>query len=212
MFKHLLIASLLAYSVGGVFAQGQERLSDLLKREMPVTDASLAECRTSDDKPIEEVRCGQWKRSLAKAYAEEKAIQTRASQTAAAHAAYESEQAAAMANRQVEQQRQQDARQAERERTKAEFDRTEAALEADERRQAAKATKASADLKSKCGADYKAPRIGMTMTRVKECVSPSFKVSGQINTAQGVVTTYKAPGGYLHVIDDKVVEWRYFHQ
>lgn len=64
--------------------------------------------------------------------------------------------------------------------------------------------------RAKCGGDYKTPRIGMTMDRVRECVSTSFKLIGQTNTEQGIVTTYRAPGGYLHVIDGKVVQWGRF--
>lgn len=76
---------------------------------------------------------------------------------------------------------------------------------------AEKKAAAAEDLrKSKCGGDYKKPSIGMTMDRVRECVSTSFKLAGQTNTDQGVVTTYRAPGGYLHVIDGKVVQWGKF--
>lgn len=85
--------------------------------------------------------------------------------------------------------------------------------EAEDRVRAAadrKAAMAAAPLKAKCGEDYKKPRIGMTLDRVRECVSTSFKESGQTNTDQGVVTTYRAPGGYLHVIDGKVVQWGKF--
>lgn len=85
--------------------------------------------------------------------------------------------------------------------------------EAQEREQAASERKAAAlesAKKTKCGADYKKPSIGMTMDRVRECVSTSFKEAGQTNTAQGVVTTYRAPGGYLHVIDGRVVQWGKF--
>lgn len=73
-----------------------------------------------------------------------------------------------------------------------------------------KAAAAEDGRKSKCGADYKKPSIGMTMDRVRECVSTSFKEAGQTNTAQGVVTTYRAPGGYLHVIEGRVVQWGKF--
>lgn len=85
--------------------------------------------------------------------------------------------------------------------------------EADDRRYLAAEKKAAAEAsirKEKCGDDYKKPRIGMTMERVRECVSTSFKESGQINTDQGIVTTYRAPGGVIQVIDGKVVQWKYF--
>jgi hypothetical protein len=75
---------------------------------------------------------------------------------------------------------------------------------------ARRANEAAGVQKANCGADYKKPRIGMTMARVQECVSTSFKEQGQTNTEHGIVTTYRAPGGYLHVIDGKVVQWGRF--
>lgn len=64
--------------------------------------------------------------------------------------------------------------------------------------------------KQRCGDDYHNIRIGMAVERVIECVSASFKRSGQTNTAQGLITTYKAPRGFFHAIDGRVVQWGKF--
>lgn len=102
------------------------------------------------------------------------------------------------------------ARTNERARQKAELDRVEATQDSYEREATAQQQRRDAQAKAKCGTDFKTPRIGMTMDRVRECVSTSFKLVGQTNTDQGVVTTYRAPGGYLHVIEGKVVQWGKF--
>ena len=74
---------------------------------------------------------------------------------------------------------------------------------AEERREA----QAVAALKARCGADYKAPRVGMSVERVEQCVT-RLKMAGQLNRADGVVTTYRAPSGaFFHVMDGKVVAW-----
>lgn len=93
---------------------------------------------------------------------------------------------------------------------KAELERVQAAQESSDREEYAQQQRREAQAKFKCGDDYKTPKIGMTMDRVRECVSASFKLAGQTNTEQGVVTTYRAPGGYLHVINGKVVQWGKF--
>lgn len=64
----------------------------------------------------------------------------------------------------------------------------------------------TAKQKSTCGEDYRSPRVGMTLTRAKKCVA-DFKLKGQINRADGVVSTYMAGQTYLHVMDDKIVSW-----
>lgn len=80
----------------------------------------------------------------------------------------------------------------------------------EEERQYALQVKAAAERtakkKSLCGEDYKAPRVGMTLSRAKECVA-DFKLKGQINRSDGVVSTYTAGQTYLHVMDGKIVSW-----
>jgi len=79
-----------------------------------------------------------------------------------------------------------------------------------ERRAEAKAAKVAADKeaarKASCGADYRNIRVGMAITRAQECVA-NFKLTGQINRADGVVSTYQAGRMYAHVMAGKIVAW-----
>lgn len=61
-------------------------------------------------------------------------------------------------------------------------------------------------IKDKCGVDYKTPQIGMKISRANECVG-KFRLSAQINRADGVVSTYEGNGMYLHVMDGHIVSW-----
>ena len=65
---------------------------------------------------------------------------------------------------------------------------------------------ATAALKAKCGADYKKPKIGMPIGRVQECVVP-VKMTGQLNRADGVVSTYEGGDAYFHVMEGRVISW-----
>lgn len=69
-----------------------------------------------------------------------------------------------------------------------------------------KALKAENEKKAKCGLDYKQPRIGMTLIRAQECVG-KFRLSAQINRADGIVSTYEAGNMYLHVMSGNIVSW-----
>lgn len=72
-------------------------------------------------------------------------------------------------------------------------------------RQEAKKTSA---LKAQCGVDYKNPTIGMPIERVRQCVASSLTVAGQVNRADGVVTTYTtSSGAFFHVMKGRVVAW-----
>ena len=113
----------------------------------------------------------------------------------------------------VEVARRQAIRDAENEKQKVETEARQAAYkrqsEADDRAYAATERKAVANAearKVKCGADYKAPRIGMTVDRVNECVTV-VKLKGQINRADGVVSTFIGGGAYFHAMDGKIVSW-----
>lgn len=68
------------------------------------------------------------------------------------------------------------------------------------------ASERTAKQKSICGDDYRSPRVGMTLVRAKECIA-DFKLKGQINRADGVVSTYMAGQTYLHVMDGQIVSW-----
>lgn len=75
-----------------------------------------------------------------------------------------------------------------------------------EQRQQAK-LKADRVLKMKqCGDDYGKPRIGMSLARVKECVG-NFKLVSEINRADGVVSTYRSSGMYIHVMGGRISAW-----
>lgn len=84
------------------------------------------------------------------------------------------------------------------------------AEEAAQARVEAAAAKASAEreaaLKAACGADYKALRVGMSIERAKECVAP-FKLTGQLNRVDGIVSTYQYRGAYAHVMQGRIVSW-----
>ncbi|MBQ1766859.1 MAG: hypothetical protein IIZ92_28695 [Aquincola sp.] len=87
--------------------------------------------------------------------------------------------------------------------------RTSAWLDREERAEAARERKAAshqAAMKSACGDDYRAPRIGMHIRRAELCAGP-LTLTGQINRRDGVLSTYSGPGLYVHVIDDTVVAW-----
>ena len=68
------------------------------------------------------------------------------------------------------------------------------------------ASERTAKQKFICGEDYRSPRVGMTLVRAKECVA-DFKLKGQINRADGVVSMYMAGQTYLHVMDGTIVSW-----
>lgn len=76
----------------------------------------------------------------------------------------------------------------------------------EEERQEASARQVEATRKKVCGADYSNPQIGMSIERAKSCVAP-LKLIGQVNRADGVVSTYRHGGLYMHVMDGKVVSW-----
>lgn len=64
----------------------------------------------------------------------------------------------------------------------------------------------TADLKKRCGIDYKTPAIGMRIERVQECVAP-VKLISQINRSDGVVSTYRAGQITVHVMSGRVMAW-----
>jgi len=82
-------------------------------------------------------------------------------------------------------------------------DRAQAAAD---RRAADKAAAVLAATKERCGDDYKSPRVGMHIERVKVCVT-AVRLTAQINRADGVVSTYQGAGAYFHVMNGVVVSW-----
>lgn len=75
-----------------------------------------------------------------------------------------------------------------------------------ERSTAKAAANQEAVLKQECGKDYKAISIGMPIERAQRCVA-NLKLTGQINRADAVVSTYESGRLYAHVIRGKIVSW-----
>lgn len=167
----------------------------------------VGNCTFIKGMPVTRAEC----ETLRKNHDEIEAKKLRQEESAAkAHADFEAEQAALREKRDRDQAKWAAERAEKQAKDAARDEAYRRQSEADDRAYAAtekKAAMVEETRKGKCGADYKKPSIGMTMDRVRECVSTSFKEAGQTNTAQGVVTTYRAPGGYLHVIEGKVVQW-----
>lgn len=166
----------------------------------------LRTCMFSNGLPMHPIAC----ESLKKKAAEEAANAQRYDERQAVNRARQAEQQAIADAKEQELQRQREAQQA---KWKAERDEEQAmGLKAQQEQiqwEKATAKAASARVakqKSACGEDYRSPRIGMTISRAKECVA-DFRLQGQINRADGVVSTYTAGRMYLHVMDGKIVSW-----
>lgn len=57
-----------------------------------------------------------------------------------------------------------------------------------------------------CGTDYANPQVGMHMARVRSCVG-DVVLLGQVNRADGVVSTYRSGRLLLTVHKDRIVAW-----
>lgn len=57
-----------------------------------------------------------------------------------------------------------------------------------------------------CGSDYANPQVGMHMARVRNCVG-DVVLLGQVNRAEGVVSTYRSGRLLLTVHKDRIVAW-----
>lgn len=57
-------------------------------------------------------------------------------------------------------------------------------------------------LQRECGADFQAPRVGMTLARAKRCVG-DLKLYGQ----NGTVSAYRAGSLVVRVVDGKLTKW-----
>jgi preprotein translocase subunit SecD len=89
---------------------------------------------------------------------------------------------------------------------KAELDKYLADQQRQEDREEARVRKIDEARRKACGDDYSNPRIGMTIQRAQQCVA-DFKLKGQINRADGVVSTYMAGHAYAHVMNGKIISW-----
>lgn len=61
-------------------------------------------------------------------------------------------------------------------------------------------------MKARCGSDYKNPKIGMSIERVKDCVAP-VRITGQVNRADGVASVYSYGALWFNVMEGRVVAW-----
>jgi hypothetical protein len=80
------------------------------------------------------------------------------------------------------------------------LDRQLREAQAAERRAEKAEQKRTAELKTKCGADYNRVRVGMTLDRVQECTGP---LRLKLEDATGAV--YRGRGGMIRVESGKVV-------
>lgn len=183
-----------------------KRLPDMILAELEVTDESLAACLLKDGRPIEVPQCARWQKSLAEVRTEiveaEAKSEAQGRALAEAQAALAAEQQAkserlAAQNRAIAAQRAIDA-----EKHKAEMAAQSARFAADDAAQARR----DAALRKACGKDYMAPRIGMPIKRALQCLG-EFRVSGQVNRKDGVLTTYVNDDAMLQAIDGKLVGW-----
>jgi len=76
----------------------------------------------------------------------------------------------------------------------------------EEKLQEAKERRVTAQLKKQCGADFRRPMIGQTVTRFQLCVAQVDEI-GQINRTDGVVTTYEGSGYIIQAMNGRVVAW-----
>lgn len=61
-------------------------------------------------------------------------------------------------------------------------------------------------LRAECGADFQAPRVGMTLARARRCVG-DLVLFGQVNRSNGVASVYRAGPLYLTVLGGNIVAW-----
>lgn len=176
--------------------------------QAPAAPPDLHACRYSNGISIEADVCQVLRRRAAEDSARQEAqaaaLERLTRENEAEQAARQQRQAdnlaAAQAAREAEAARQRAALQQVRARMDAED-------KADARREAQQAATRTA-AKASCGTDYLAPRIGMSIERARQCVSPSLQVTGQINRQDGVVTTYRTSGGAtFHTMNGVIVAW-----
>lgn len=172
--------------------------------QQPTND--LVNCRWKDGRPMTERDCSTLRRVQAQDDAE------RQKQDAQLQAARERE-AQRRAQKQEDQRKAAEAseqrRAEEQARDEAQRRATEEMLAkeaAEEERQAKVASQRAAALRTKCGADYRAPRVGMSFDRMKECAGP-VKLYSEIQRADGVISIYTSPSGMVHVLHGQVVAW-----
>lgn len=164
----------------------------------------LAGCRYANGASMDSVEC----EAMRKYFAEKEASKAKRDREAALNqAAYEAERQTAEEARRAKIAAMQAAREQESQRQSAQLARVREKIDAEERAEERLAQKATAARKAQCGPDYKAPRIGMSIDRAQQCVA-AMRITGQINRADGVLTTYQTnTGAFFHVMDGRIVAW-----
>ncbi len=84
--------------------------------------------------------------------------------------------------------------------------RQQVAAQKQRRVQQAKVVAEQKTLQQVCGNDYKALRIGLPLFRANQCYG-KFVLRGQINRADGVISTYVHGGTYANVMNGLIVSW-----
>lgn len=188
--KKLLIGLICSAPFAGAFSMDYDLQTCMFSNGLPMHPKSCESLKKRDSQNIEKAKISNERQ--------------------AANRVVQDEQRAQAEAKQQEVQREREAKQAE---WRAEKDAEHAmGLKAQqeqiqwEKATAKAASERTAKQKTICGEDYRSPRVGMTLIRAKECVA-EFKLKGQLNRADGVVSTYMAGQTYLHVMDGKIVSW-----
>lgn len=169
-------------------------------------DTNLQSCRYSNGLKIPADECAVYQRLEREKQEAAERARLQSEQSRAAEAARQKERDDKAAQDRL-------AYQARQQREQAELDGRTRAYEEEreredriERQQARRSLGKTEALKASCGSDYLAPKIGMPIGRALQCVG-KYKLTAQLNRADGVVTTYTGAAGYLHVMDGRVVAW-----
>jgi hypothetical protein len=86
------------------------------------------------------------------------------------------------------------------------FEQQQREEDARERASARAAAAEESRIKAMCGDDYRTPNVGMTLSRLQQCVGKPI-LRGQLNRADGIVSTYTIGRTVLHVMEGKVISW-----
>jgi hypothetical protein len=180
--------------------------SALLIGQAFAMDEDLKNCRYKTGIKIPADECEVFQRMERKKDEAAERARTQAEQSRAESAAWQKERDDKAAQDKVAyqaRQRQEESELAERKRAyQAERDADDRSNELADRKAQARA----ATLKSACGADYLTPKIGMPIDRALQCTG-KYRITAQLNRADGVITTYSGPSGYIHAMSGRVVSW-----
>ena len=171
------------------------------------SDVDLENCRWKTGLPLTPKACAGMRQMKAEEDAKKEKDRKEHEELVARNSEFEAQQKA----KEEAWQQKIDQQKAEREKEAAEAeDRQRKADEEWDRQDQSRQKKAAAavaEKKKQCGDDYQTPKIGMAIERARQCVG-NIKMTGQLNRADGVVSTYEIRGKlYLHVMNGRVVSW-----